>query len=515
MREKLFLLLIIIFGVAIRLVNLHQPPVEWFPTRQVMDLDIIRSFYLNETTFLRPVVHNFARPGYLLQEFPLLWWGIAQLMKLAGEFSTSLARLGIIAFYPLLSIAIYKFQSLFFSDKLSRLLPVALLAVLPLSIIQSRSIQPEYPMITMMVWAFVLWVRYLKNSKARNVVLSSILSVGSVLMKLTNVYLLAPMAVAVLINRKNQSKYIWVTFLTLAMITIFSLYIWWFMVISPVRATTPSSFDAVWRKDYLLSIFLIYSRDYLFWKGLLDNLVVATATNIGVLLFLLSLFYLIIDFRKKSTKAKIYSSLILSWGLSVGLMLVIMSGNSLQEYYFTSLLPPVTLGISYSIYKITLNLNNRWWRYPTVFFLLILISWRSYLFVQPKLALELDKQSLLINEVKGLVPKDDSLVLISNVSPPLHGFYLDRWTIPINFLPAQMTKRDLAEYKYLSSGDNWINKSPEVQLTELMAKNYRYLVVTDLETFKNEKELKRHVLNSYCLLWTDERGYIFELLPCI
>lgn len=514
MKEKLFLLLIIVAGLTVRLINLDQPIFEWFPTRQAMDADIIRSFYRGETTFFRPVVHNFVKPGYLLQEFPLLWWGIAQVMKLTGGFSTSLARLTIILFYPILSLGIYQLQSLFFRDKLMRLLPVMVLTILPLSIIQSRSIQPEMPMIALITWTIVFWILYINQQKIGFLILSISLGGLAVLFKVNNVYFLFPMAVAGFLSKSKRVSVL-KRFLLVSFVSFGIWILWWMTIVPPIRAITPSNFDAVWRKDYLISIFLIYSRDFLFWKGLLDNLVVATATNIGALLLFLSFIYLIIDFRKKSIKVKIYSSLILIWGLSAGLMLAVMSGNSLQEYYFSSLLPPIVLGISYSIYKIIFNISNHWWRYSAAFFLLGLISWRSSLFVGPKLELEFDKQSLLINEVNELVPKDSSLGLISNVSPPLHGFYLDRWTMPINFMPAQMTKRDLAEYKYLSSGDSWINKSPEVQLTDLIAKNYGYLVVTDMETFKNEKEFKEYVLNNYCLLWKDKRGYIFELSPCI
>lgn len=479
-----------------------------------MDADIIRSYFRSETSFLHPVVHNFVRPGYLLQEFPLLWWGVAQVMKLAGVFSTNLARFAIVAFYPVLSLGIYKLQSLFFRGKLMRLLPVLILTILPLSFIQSRSIQPEMPMIALITWTIIFWMAYLKQQKFKFLILAILLGGLAVVFKINNVYLLFPMAVVGYLSKSKRAS-VFKGFLLMSL-TLFGIWIlWWMIIVPPIRATTPSNFDAVWRKDFVLSMFLVYSRDYLFWKGLLDNLVVATTTNIGAVLLFLSIIYFTIDLGKKNIEVKTYSSLIVSWGLSVGLMLIVMSGNSLQEYYFTSLLPPVVFGISYSLYKIILNINDHWWRYSIVFFLLSLISWRSYLFVRPKLTLGLDEQLLLVNEVKELIGKDSSLALISHISPPLHGFYLDRWTMPINFIPAQMTKRDLAEYKYLSGGDSWINKSPKVQLTELIAKNYKYLVVTDLETFKNEKEFKKYVLNSYCLLWTDERGYIFKLSSCI
>lgn len=512
--EHLLLLSVIAIGTALRLINLSQPPIEWFPTRQAMDADIIRTYYRNETSFFYPIVHNFVRPGHLLQEFPLLWWGIAQLMRFTGVFSTSVARLVIIAFYPILSLGIYKLQSLFFREKLMRLLPVLVLTILPLSLIQSRSIQPEIPMITMIVWSIVFWVMYSKQQKFKFLMLAILFGGLAIVLKINNIYLLCPMVIVGYLSKSKRVS-IFKGFLLMSLILFGIWILWWLIIVPPIRATTPSNFDAVWRKDFVLSMFLIYSRDYLFWKGLLDNLVVATTTNVGVVLLFLSIIYWIMDFRKKNQEVKIYNSLIASWGLSAGLMLIVMSGNSLQEYYFTSLLPPVVFGISYSMYKIIFSINNRRWRCLIVFILLSLISWRSYLFVKPKLALGLDKQSLLINEVREYTDKNSSLVLMSYTSPPLHGFYLDHWTMPINFLPTQMTERDLAEYKYLSDSDSWINKSPKIQLEELIAKNYEYLVITDLETFENEKEFKKYVLDSFCLLLKGENGYIFQLTFCI
>lgn len=511
--EYFLLILIIAIGLGFRLVNLSQPPEEWFPTRQAMDADIIRSFYRGETTFFRPVVHNFTRPGYLLQEFPLLWWLIGKTMWIFGGFSIAGARFGIVLFYPLLCLALYQFQKQFFSGIAMRLLPVAVITVLPLSIIQSRSIQPEFPIITILMWTLVFWVKHLKRRDAKYYLLTGLCLVLAVLMKPFDLYILAPMGITVvLLPQKDRFKF-WKQLAVLSFLAMIIGYLWWSVFVPQIRSTTPSVFDIVWQPDFVSSMLKIHLSEIRFWRGLIDNFVVATATNIGAILVFGFVVISIKEIIFPKKKFNCYLLFIIAYGLGAVLMLVGMSINSLQEYYFTHLLPPTALAITYfviwSIKKI-FPLNKVFYRVLTVgTIVLIYLAGRKYYVA--KFNVDVNKSSLLIDQVQSFVPKDDTVVVLSHINSVVHGFYLDRWNLNLTInhdFPRSKIEEQVNNYRE-THGKKWIESVG--QLNKFVSQGADYLLITDLRSFGQNKEFRDYILKEKKLVYSDEHGYLFRL----
>lgn len=512
MKEKLFLLLIIVFGFAIRLINLSQPPIEWFSTRQVMDADIIRSFYRNEATFFRPIVHNFIRPGYLLQEFPLLWWLIGKTMRIFGGFSIAGARLGIVLFYPLLCLALYQFQKQFFSGITMRLLPIAVITVLPLSIIQSRSIQPEFPIITILMWTLVFWIKCLKQKGVKFFLLTGLFLTFGVLMKPFDLYILGPMAVAILLlSRENHFRF-WKRLAVLSFLATIIGYLWWFKFVPQIRVTTPSIFDVVWQQDFVSSMLKIHLQDLRFWRGLVDNFVVATATNIGTI-FILGFGLISVREIIGNRKSNIYVLLIIVYSLAVASILVIFSINSLQEYYFTHLLPPISLAIAYFLNFAAGRLFpssgvKRLW-VTILGIAIILLAGRK--FVDSRLNITVDLSDLIIDRVQAFVPKDDTVAISSYINPVVHGFYLDRWNTPftiVNEVPRLAIEEKVFSYEE-THGNKRLN--PIDQLKKLNLQGVNYLLITDLENLEKDKTFRDSIFKEKNLIFSDENGYLFRL----
>lgn len=513
MKEKLFLSFIILFGITIRLINLDQSPIEWFPTRQAMDADIIRSFYRSETTFFRPVVHNFIRPGYLLQEFPLLWWLIGKTMRIFGGFSIAGARLGIVLFYPLLCWALYQFQKQFFSGIAMRLLPIAVITVLPLSIIQSRSIQPEFPIITILMWALFFWIKFLKRRDAKYYLLTGLCLASAVLMKPFDLYILAPMGISVLLlSPKDRFKF-WMRLAVLSFLAMVIGYLWWSVFVPQIRSTTPSVFDVVWQPDFVSTMLKIHLPDLRFWRGLMDNFVVATATNIGVIFTLGFGIIFVKDLIARRKKINVYMMSIVAYGLSVVSVLIIFSINSLQEYYFSHLLIPASLVIAYflNVSAEKLFLESTYKRFGIIFGGLLLIFLSGRKFVNNRLNITVDQTRLMVDQVQPLVPKGDTVVIASHVNSVVHGFYLDRWNTP--FTLAYEPSRSTLEKKAVDYGETHGNRrlEPIDQLKKLTSQGDDYLLVTDLENFEQDKTFRDFVFKETKLVFSDSHGYLFKL----
>lgn len=513
MKEKLFLLFIILFGITIRLVNLDQPPMEWFPTRQAMDADIIRSFYRGETTFFRPVVHNFIRPGYLLQEFPLLWWLIGKAMWMFGGFSIAGARLGIVPFYPLLCLALYQFQKQLFSGIAMRLLPVAVITVLPLSIIQSRSIQPEFPIITILMWILVFWIKYLKKREAKFFLATGLFLTLSVLIKPFDLYILAPMCITVLLLPQKDRLKSWIRLATLSFLAAVIGYLWWFEFVPQVRATTPSIFDVVWQSDFVSTMLKIHLPDARFWRGLIDNFVVATATNIGTIFIFGFGIIAVKNFFTKLKKIDIYVLSTTVYGLAVISVLIIFSINSLQEYYFSHLLLPVSFAIAYFLNFAAERLFpisgiKRTFVFVIGIFLIFLAGRK---FVDSKLNITIDQSKLMINRVREIVPIGETVAIASHINPVAHGFYLDRWNTPLTLV--NDAPRSKLEEKVISYEETHGNRrlSPIDQLNELSLHRVDYLLITDLENFENDKIFKDFIFEEKEMIISDRNGYLFRL----
>ena len=140
---KLAAFTIITIGTLVRLINLNQPLLEFFPQRQTQTAEITRNIYVNSwPDFWTPKVRYFTdSPIPYVLEFPLYNGIVAILYHLFGP-NIIWGRIVSLTFFVLSSIVFYRL--------LIKTIPTfpAILAILfysfsPLNILASRSFQPD------------------------------------------------------------------------------------------------------------------------------------------------------------------------------------------------------------------------------------------------------------------------------------------------------------------------------------------------------------------------------------
>ena len=140
---KFFPILIIIAGIAVRLININQPLLEFFPQRQTQTAEITRNIYVNGwPDFWTPKVRYFTgSPIPYVLEFPLYNGLVAVLYHLFGP-NIIWGRIISLIFFILSSIVFYRLL-LKTIPAVSAILTILFFSFSPLHILISRSFQPE------------------------------------------------------------------------------------------------------------------------------------------------------------------------------------------------------------------------------------------------------------------------------------------------------------------------------------------------------------------------------------
>ena len=138
---------LIIIGIIIRLININQPLLEFFPPRQTQTAEITRNIYINGwPDFWTPKVRYLTgSPVQFVVEFPLYNGIVALAYRLLGP-NIILGRLVSLAFFILSSITFYKIlvsRSSPASHQSLIILSLIFYVFSPLHILTSRSFQPE------------------------------------------------------------------------------------------------------------------------------------------------------------------------------------------------------------------------------------------------------------------------------------------------------------------------------------------------------------------------------------
>lgn len=187
------LFLLILFGVAIRLLHLQGPPLDHHWLRQYDTAAIARNFAEPGSSILLPRVNwGGASPGYVESEFPLYQYLTGMLYRAFG-IHESIPRLFSIFWYVLGSLVLFAFCRDEF-DRPSAFMAVFFYAVLPLSWFFNRSIQPDAMAATTSLAAIHFFARWSRALGPWNLVLSGLALLVALLVKPTNLVLGLPLA---------------------------------------------------------------------------------------------------------------------------------------------------------------------------------------------------------------------------------------------------------------------------------------------------------------------------------
>lgn len=163
-KDKRRILLYTVFGIilAIRLINISNPPLDYSSWRQVDTDSIARNFLEYKFNIFYPQLnYDGPMPNYVQLEFQLTTFIIAILYKIFGV-SYILGRMVPIAFFMGSCFFLYRLVKIK-SGINTALMAVLIYGTLPINVIYSRNIMPESAMLFFTVGAlyyYLLWTDY-------------------------------------------------------------------------------------------------------------------------------------------------------------------------------------------------------------------------------------------------------------------------------------------------------------------------------------------------------------------
>ena len=332
---NLFLIFIIILGLSIRLYKINIPLLEFYPSRQIQTADIARNFLRNNFNILNPTV-SYSGPGYtpFLVEFPGYNYLVAILYLIFGIHEVIGRYVSLVGWFLSL-ILVYKI-ALKISSKTTANIAALFYSISPLSVLISRSFQPDQWMLTFSlagIYSILLWQR----KKMFYFYLSAVFVSVSILAKIPAViFTLIPISYLVLKSKKDSFKIRNYLYLTISLLpgTFWFIYTY-FRNISGLPTSGIFSlsnwfgFEVFLNPKYYLNIF-----------GFEYNLVLLP---IGIILFVIGVFQ-----KLKPNQKFLYFWL----GGIILYFLIFNKHNMTHEYYHLPFLPIAVLFIGFAGEKV-------------------------------------------------------------------------------------------------------------------------------------------------------------------
>lgn len=186
--------LILLLGLAFRLLYVTTPLIEAHSWRQLTNADIARNLAEGSFDLLHPPVNWGGRDGYTGMEFPLFHAMVALLYRVFGE-AEILARLTSIGFSMAALVGIFRLGESLFDRAVGRA-AAFLMAISPSTVFFGRTFLSDTPMVCFSIWAVWSWKRYFATDRPTHLVAASVTTALACLVKIPAVLILAPVAVA-------------------------------------------------------------------------------------------------------------------------------------------------------------------------------------------------------------------------------------------------------------------------------------------------------------------------------
>lgn len=332
----LVLVLIIITGVAVRLIHITQPLLEFFPQRQTQTAEITRNIYINGwPDFWTPKVRYFTPdPIPYVLEFPL-YNGIVSMLYQTFGLHLVLGRLTSLIFFILSSIIFYRLITLSIIHHPSSIYALLFFVFSPLHILVSRSFQPEELALFLLLLA--IWKK------------SWVAFALAMLVKLPTALFIPVMLSRVMGNKRSFFS---------GFLSLVPAFFWY------ARASRLTTHPAIARNFDLTNWFqpqLWLQPRWYFSIFQIEH--VWVLTTIGLLFFWLGFWRLVTSIRGRGRDARKHNTPVfwLVWLGSGLLYLSIFNYHAMtHEYYHLLLLPPLSViaGIgSGSIYS---DISKHW-----------------------------------------------------------------------------------------------------------------------------------------------------------
>ncbi|GAP05316.1 4-amino-4-deoxy-L-arabinose transferase [Anaerolinea thermolimosa] len=186
--------LLLLAGLAVRLYDLEDPPLDFHPTRQLHSLIMARGMYYQHATNVpewqrERAVQQWRAEGVI--EPPILERVVSLIYQLAGREIPYAARVVSSLFWLMGGVGLYALCRQFFSVPAS-LVGLGFFIVLPYAIFASRAFQPDPLMTALIVWSWWAFARWLSQPGWKQTWLAGLLGGGALLVKGTALFWVVP-----------------------------------------------------------------------------------------------------------------------------------------------------------------------------------------------------------------------------------------------------------------------------------------------------------------------------------
>jgi len=203
--EWVIVAFIILASIGVRSYRITMPILEGCVARQINSADFARNMY-RDGEFLKPKLSQFERP-FFISECPIYCYSVSLVYRMVGNSEEAWGRIVTICAFAIGMIALYLIAKSYASQEIA-LLSICVLSLLPIGIIYGKSFQPDQLSVTFGVLSIYSMMRWTKNEKIINFIISSALLIIASLTKLTTLsLLLTTLAIIVLKKRKRSFFY--------------------------------------------------------------------------------------------------------------------------------------------------------------------------------------------------------------------------------------------------------------------------------------------------------------------
>lgn len=200
---NLLLISLLFIGLAVRLIDLTDPPLDFHPTRQYRGALIARSIYYDLLPHADPEKQALAaemRAGFPEFEPPVLETVVAFGYLLAGGEQLWIARLLVSVIWVIGGWGLYLLLKRLLSWQ-AALIAVAYYLFLPFAVYASRSFQPDPVMTVLIVFTAYAALRWHESESWKWAIATALLAVLAVMAKVVAAYMIGGLMIALVLHR--------------------------------------------------------------------------------------------------------------------------------------------------------------------------------------------------------------------------------------------------------------------------------------------------------------------------
>ncbi len=472
------------FGLALRLFDLTDQPIDFHPTRQLRGAIVARGLYYQMLPSADPQVRQQA-VAYANStgqyEPPILEFLVAGIYRLLGKEEIWVARIFSSLFWIIGGLALFDLARRGSSIG-GALLALSYYLVLPFAIQASRSFQPDPGMVMWIVLSVYFLYRWSEQQAWKWALLAGLLGGIAVLVKIPAAYIVGAAAVAVVLytlglKRFWRSPQVWVMVALMVLPTLV------FYLGKQGRAT---EYFSNWTIS--LSHLLLEAGFYGRWLNLVQSLV-------GLLALLASLVGVLIA----QPRYRIFLVGLWAGYFVYGLFLPYQLYT--HSYYHLQLVPLVALSLAPVAQVILERLAQQTavWRIVFVGILLVGLLFPAWLYILDQSQQDYRSEPAYWQEIASYLPQDGKIIALTQD----YGYRLMYYGWRKVGLWPNRGEQKLS-----------LLRGSEKDFEPFFAKNTRdrsYFLITAFKQFEDQPDLKQYLANHYPLTAEGSGYLIYDL----